>query len=488
MRVSNVWRSARSRFGGYRRDFRAGARVLPLLRSNTEVATMATAAEILAERELRAEESVTESVVSETESHPSSTLLPWLRVQSINVTRHAAGLRPFKREEFGTGAAAPSEGHIQAANRLISGLRRGLLNLAHRTAAAASAASEKPTSARLTEMVVHKDNAHKWVQGIERIWDFYLELFGQRLSTPYANWLLSCDRIAMDCYRVAYTGLGTARSVPAPPPFCYMRTGFAPATFRRGIPLTRLGKQLNPFGLVQLPYHRLLNPWSLSAICHEIGHNLQSDLGLSREVPRRIALRLLRAGMPQSVAATWAKTNREVWADLVAVCLGGPEVVGSLFDVIGRAPRTVLAFSRRAVHPTPYLRALISVEMLRRMGFEKEAEQYRHAWMRIYPNLRTGSIPEWMLKTFPEATALVVDTICYQKYPALGNKSLSQVVRFQGKDQQMIDEAARRMAAGVDPGIVPERFLIGAARVALNRRMGRPGVIAENFYKELVRR
>ena len=35
-------------------------------------------------------------------------LLPWLRAQSINVTRHAAALRPFKRDEFGPGQAAPS--------------------------------------------------------------------------------------------------------------------------------------------------------------------------------------------------------------------------------------------------------------------------------------------------------------------------------------------------------------------------------------------
>jgi len=30
--------------------------------------------------------------------------------------------------------------------------------------------------------------------------------------------------------------------------------------------------------------------------------------------------------------------------------------------------------------------------------------------------------------------------------------------------------------------------LIGAARYALDKRLARPGVIAENFYKELVRR
>jgi hypothetical protein len=122
------------------------------------------------------------------------------------------------------------------------------------------------------------------------------------------------------------------------------------------------------------------------------------------------------------------------------------------------------------------------------MGFSDEAEQYRRAWTSIYPNPRAGNIPEAILKTFPEACAHAVDAMCYQPYKALGNKSLAQVVRFQRKDQQIIEEAARRLAAGVDPGIIPERFLIGACRVALNRRLARPGVITQKFYQELVRR
>ncbi len=34
-----------------------------------------------------------------------------------------------------------------------------------------------------------------------------------------------------------------------------MATGFTPATYRRGVPLTRLGRRANPFPIVQLPYH-----------------------------------------------------------------------------------------------------------------------------------------------------------------------------------------------------------------------------------------
>ena len=40
-------------------------------------------------------------------------------------------------------------------------------------------------------------------------------------------------------------------------------------------------------------------------------------------------------------------------------------------------------------------------------------------------------------------------------------------------------------AAGVDPGIIPERFLIGAVRLALDRRHARPEVLTKNFFKAL---
>jgi len=418
----------------------------------------------------------------------SAILVPWLRAQSVNVTRHSAALRPFRREEFGTGGAAPSEGHIQAVNKLIERLRRSLLRVSKNVTKKIEAAIEEPTSEQLRAVLTRKDRSHRWVQGIEKIWDFYFELFGQRQSMPYANWLLSCDRIALDCYQAAFTGLGGPKSIPAPPPFCFMRTGFAPATMRRGIRLRRLGKQFNPFSLIQLPYHRLVNPWTLGAVMHEVSHNLQSDLGLSRVIPRSVAQRLLKANLGRQVASVWARWNREMFADMSALLLGGPAVVGSLMDVVGRAPDAVFAFNPRGVHPTPVLRPLISIEMLRRMGFTEEAEQYRAAWTRLYPNLRGGNIPPAILDTFPKACALAVDAMCYRSFKTLGDKSYAQVVRFGKKDVQMIEEAARRVSAGVDPGIIPARFLIGATRVALDRRMARPGTITENFYKELVRR
>ncbi|HEU0177015.1 MAG TPA: hypothetical protein VFV58_22360 [Blastocatellia bacterium] len=417
----------------------------------------------------------------------AAAMLPLLRAQAINVNRHAAALRPFKQGEFGEGDAAPTEGHVRAVNELIKMLRSDLLRMTKRVTDTVEQSITDPSTVNLQRVVTNKERAHNWVRRIERVWDFYFELFGQRQS-QFADWLVSCDRIALDCYQHTFLGLGVAKSIPAPPPFSYMRTGFSPATFRRGIPLRRLGQQLNPFPLIQLPYHRLVNPWTLGAILHEVSHNLQNEVGLARAVPRAIARRLLQRGFPSSVAAMWTRWNRETFADLSGLLLGGPAVVASLIDVIGRSPATVTGYSPRGPHPTPYIRLFISTELLRRMGFPEEASNYERAWQRVYPNPRVGNIPPAALNTFRDAIKVVVDTICYQPYQELGDKRLSEVIHFAQKEQQMVEEAARRLAAGNDPGVVPERFLIGASRFALDNRLARPGVITENFYRELARR
>ena len=411
---------------------------------------------------------------------------PWLRAQALNLARHTRALRDFRREEFGTGAEMPTAGHILAVNQLMAKLRPRLVRRAVHMQKLAAAAIQEPNARSLTTAVTHKHQSHDGVRHIEKVWDFYFELFGQRQS-QFGPWLLACDRIALDCYQAAYTGIGKAKSVPAPPPFCYMRTGFGPATFRRGIRLQSLGRELNPFPLVQLPYHRMVNPWTLGAVLHEVSHNLQSDLGISHAVPRAMAKRLLDAKLGSLVAKVWTQWNREIFADLSGLLLGGPGVVASLMDVVGRSPQIVYHFSSSGVHPTPYLRVLLSTELLRRMGFAAESERYARAWRALYPAPQSGNFPAALLQTAPQAIALVVDTLCYQPFAELGNKRLCEVFRFAQKEQRMVEEAAGRIANGTDPGIVPERFVIGAARFAIDNRLAPAELIKDNFYKELAR-
>jgi hypothetical protein len=334
---------------------------------------------------------------------------------------------------------------------------------------------------------VAKENAGHAVKYIEKIWSFFFGLFSQRQS-QYASWLLAADRIALDCYQAVYTGLGKARSVPTPPPLALMETESTPSTFRRGVRLSKLGQLQNPFPIVQLPYHRLVNPWTLGAIHHEVSHNIQSDLDLWYEVPRRILSRLTGAGIHPVTARTWARWHKEIWADLSGLLLGGPACVASLMDVVGGSPKATLAFSPAGVHPTPYLRVFINLELLKRLGFPQEAAELHRLWSNMYPSARQSNIPRPILKSFPQASSLVVDTICFQPYHQLGGKSLADVIGFKPGHQQMIQEAAGRLATGTDPGILPARYLVGATRWAVDHRLADPEQLTRNFYQALADR
>jgi hypothetical protein len=267
-----------------------------------------------------------------------------------------------------------------------------------------------------------------------------------------------------------------------------MEPGSGPATYRRGVRLAKLGLFPNPFPVVKVPDHRLVSPWTLGAIPHEVAHNLQADLGLWQVVPKRLAARLLKLGLPRAVAGTWVRWQKEIFADLLSVLLIGPSYIGSLMDVVGRSPEATVAWNPSGVHPTPFLRVLINLELVRRMGFEAEARAMRRAWLVLHPTMRATPIPRELRRDFRRAMRETVTVLVDEPYAELGDRSLRQVVAFRRQDQQVAEEAAARLARGADPGIVPERFLLAAARHAFDRGLAEPRLIARNFYHSLGRR
>ena len=412
----------------------------------------------------------------------------WLSIQSINLTRHAKSLRPFTKDEFGTGPAAPGEAHIEAVNRFIDRFRTKLVEMSRWVDAAASAARREPTTERLRVLLERKQVVSDRVLYVEGIWDFYFDLFVQRLSN-FGERLRTVDRIAANCYEDLYVGLGTAQPTPSLLPLSYANSGFSPATFRRGVPLMRLRRNPNPFPLIMLPQHRLDNVWALSSVLHEVSHNLQADLGLWQEIPARVYQRLTKEGsIPPDTAQVWTQWNKEIMADMFALVLGGTAAVESLMDVVGRSPINTVQFSPNSVHPTPYLRVLINLILLRRLGFDKMASDLTRIWQRLYPRVTPEDIPLRFMQSFQPAAEMVVDTMVFQPYKQFANKCLARVVKFGPPQMEMIEMAGRRLASGQDLGTVPLRFMISAARFALDRQLATPQAITDNFYHILGRR
>src|SRR5213596_1859112 len=108
-----------------------------------------------------------------------------------------------------------------------------------------------------------------------------------------------------------------------------------------------------------------------------------------------------------------------------ASLLGGPAAAESLMDVVGRAPASTMKFNPLGVHPTSYLRVLISLALLHRMGFEKTAVELKRVWLRLYPRLTAADIPRPIMETFSRASELAVDTMAFQPYKQFAGKSLA---------------------------------------------------------------
>jgi hypothetical protein len=419
---------------------------------------------------------------------PAQLLDNWLAIQGINLLRHARSLRAFDKDEFGTGPAAPGEAHVEAVNRFLDGLRLKLLESARWVEAAVNHARRDPSQANLAAVLTRKEQVGMRVLYVEGIWDFYYDLFVQRLSR-FGERLRTVDRIGANCYEDLYLGLAGARPTPLLLPFSYADAGFSPATYRRGVPLRRLRHHPNLFPLVTIPQHRLDNVWAMSSVLHEISHNLQADLGLWGVMPRRIEERLTRdGGLSSDVAQVFAAWHKETTADMFALLLGGPAAIESLMDVVGRSRKATVTFSPGAVHPTPVLRVLLSTELLARLGLRQLAADMRSMWTRLYPDVTSADIPAPVLRSFDRAAELVVDTIVFQPHPELSGRSLADTMAFGDKELAMIEEGGRRLAAGTDVGTLPPRFMISAARFAIDRRLATPQAITDNFYRMLGRR
>ncbi|MGA0594628.1 hypothetical protein [Enterovirga sp. CN4-39] len=412
--------------------------------------------------------------------------LPFFALRTaVNATRFGTGLKSFREDEFGLGPEAPSRAHIQAVNRLLAEARQPQIVEDERLSRVARNIGKAGDAQRA--LLLHLKERNQALAGeAEKIWEFYLNLFSQRAG-PFRHWLRGIDRIALDCYQAVYLGLGKARPIPSPAPFAYMEAGFGPATFRRGVKLSMLGQRQNPFPLVKVPYHRLLNPWSLGAVPHEVAHNLQNDLGLWAVMPRRIKRAFTGHKLPDRNAEVWQRWHKETYADLTGVLLIGPAYVGSLMDVVGRSREQASAYSDDAVHPTPLIRVPLNIRLLERIGFGEDASAFRRAWDQLYPASVWRKIPGWVTERLQQQIDTTLDAMCFENFDEYGDKALAQVIRFEPKHATLVREAALRLEAGTSTGVLPERFLIAAARIALVRKRTDPEVIHRNFYDTLGR-
>jgi hypothetical protein len=354
---------------------------------------------------------------------------------------------------------APSASHFAAANRRLQEIDKAIkkrLRFLH-----SHWRSARPQVALIYLALVERE-----VDRARRAFGMFFEIFSQRGSV-FAPALAAHDVIAADCYSAVRRAAPMIFSGPILKPLTYMEHGYSPATMRRGVMLSRLLGESNPFPVIRIPWDRD-NPWQ-AVFLHEVSHNLQADLGLWHENLQAVRGRILKAVGDPMITSVYSRWHKEIFADIASVFLGGPASVWGMMEFLAHpAPRT-MTYRPGSAHPTGYIRALILAELLRHMGFAAEGEKVRKVWKGLY-NLRAGHrIPERLLETSGRAIPLIVDEIAFQTRRNLAQRALADVIPFRTEDERIIRRASALLARGTVPPDVPPRFLVSASRYAIER-------------------
>lgn len=298
-----------------------------------------------------------------------------------------------------------------------------------------------------------------------RLFGMFYEVFAQR-GTSFGPALAAHDVIAEDCYQAIRQAAPRIFDGPLLKPVCYMEHGYSPATMRRGVQLSRLLGEPNPFPLIRIPWDRD-QPWQ-SVFLHEVAHNLQADLGIWQENRQAVLRRVMGTARDPFLATVYGRWHKEIFADLAAILLGGPAAAWGMADFLAHPQPRTMTYRPGGAHPTAYLRVYLLAEMLRRMGFGTDATRLLRVWQGLYRPRHGHRIPPALMSSAPRLIPDVVDEIAFQTRRNLAQRALADVIPFHREDEQAIRDGAREIEAGGRPSLAP-RHLVSAAHYVLGR-------------------
>jgi hypothetical protein len=234
--------------------------------------------------------------------------------------------------------------------------------------------------------------------------DIFADAITQRSEQPIGVWLAGLDALAEEML-----GAGVDRSL-RPPLACYLDRGRG-AAIRRA--RTRFSDgELNPLALVRLPRERMIGSGVASSLAHEIGHQAAALLDLLE--PVRSALTRARLG------PSWVLWASEILADFWAVaCLGVSATVG-LLAVVTLPTAFVFRLNDDDVHPTPYLRTILSAELGERLFPDPQWQRLKSTWRELYPLESAPPHSVATLRKRESEIGRVADTLAPLRFPSLG--------------------------------------------------------------------
>jgi hypothetical protein len=217
---------------------------------------------------------------------------------------------------------------------------------------------------------------------VRRVWTYFSTKWGQRDEDRYRKVLAAADEVVWSCHadplRVAADTTGAAGTPPAPLP--YIESTDTPTVIPREAAPEELtteddrlvGTYLRKLAVpvVSLPPRCVEDPWWLVLLGHEVGHNLQFDLG-GWELVQRFREEV-EAVVGGDEAREWGRWASELFADACSVCAVGGSAAHAIAaievtDDVGMLSRT------RPSYPPPAVRIAAMAAMAKALAVSSDA-------------------------------------------------------------------------------------------------------------------
>lgn len=310
---------------------------------------------------------------------------------------------------------------------------------------------------------------------VHRIWDYFRSKLNLRYVSWFQPYLATADEFAWRCYEPVQQAAGRQAASLRGAPLVFLSGSFSPYTFTREteFPVEYVPETINsaefqtfvralPIPVIGLPWYQVSHLPDAPLIAHEIAHDVEEDFDLSTTIRGHLAPAL--SGMDPGPRHAWETWVSEVWADLYAVLVAGPAVVGAMADLLVTDPVQVAVEAQApaafAEHPPGSLRVRLMTLALTETGFPSHGATYWDDWCTSF----MGGMVHPVFDVAPH----VVEAMLTGPFPQLGNRSLPDVLCFSNTQQSTARSVSKEALADLAPTSSDIRCLVAGARLAFD--------------------
>jgi hypothetical protein len=223
-----------------------------------------------------------------------------------------------------------------------------------------------------------------------QVWEFFRTRLAQRLDTGWQAFLRVGDELAWRCYQPVRAFTLAGGPLCKAPPLVYLNSRWSPFTIKRnhefqaeGVPLPFLRNADFRKALERLPFPVIAVPWyqksylpDAVSICHEVGHSIEADFGLTDQIDEAIEKAIEGDDKRCEV---WKLRGSELFADLYGCLSVGPAYAIALGSILLTEARSVISEADPA-YPSRDGRMRFNAAVLTQIGFPGESADILREW------------------------------------------------------------------------------------------------------------